>query len=379
MGAFRKAAGLGQQEFGELLGGWSAASVSAAERSWDSNRVKKFDADELAKIAAALNLPLAALFIPPEDSETVVHYVLDPPLPGEDGADLDALVRYAFPSFGQEYGSSPVWDAYRQRLIAAGLGRLDKSMDLALQILAEAQRVASATIDAARGESDETLTRARHEADRRVVEAAARAEGLERDAQERWQAVIDVAVQRDDLERRVDDLRTFERDYRRNLRQFLEGAYRDFMAGVTGVDADALLEKMRRQAAVGGAGRVTAILLDSDGSYRVWPLDKVAGIAGETRDQDSAAAGSWYDEPADLAYAQGYDEDESAEQGERAALSDADIGLAAAAMREGGPGQYRVLRVGSTVRVVKVAEPSQPEQAQEGAHERQRLPAMFLP
>src|SRR5581483_882884 len=58
MSAFRKAAGLSQQELGERVGGWSAASVSAAERSWDSRRIKVFDADDIAKIADALGVQL---------------------------------------------------------------------------------------------------------------------------------------------------------------------------------------------------------------------------------------------------------------------------------------------------------------------------------
>src|SRR5262249_27531200 len=37
LGFFRRAAGIDQRKMGELLG-WSAASVSAAERSWESKR-----------------------------------------------------------------------------------------------------------------------------------------------------------------------------------------------------------------------------------------------------------------------------------------------------------------------------------------------------
>ena len=53
MAHYRRAAGLSQEQFGVRLGGWSAASVSAAERSWDGRRVRKFDADEVARIARA--------------------------------------------------------------------------------------------------------------------------------------------------------------------------------------------------------------------------------------------------------------------------------------------------------------------------------------
>jgi hypothetical protein len=98
MAFFRKAAGLGQQEFGAPLG-WSVASVSAAERSWDGKRVKKFDADELVLIAAVLGVPLAALYLPPEDHGTAVRYVLR--LAGTEVKDLDELLPLTFQSSGQ--------------------------------------------------------------------------------------------------------------------------------------------------------------------------------------------------------------------------------------------------------------------------------------
>jgi hypothetical protein len=39
--------------------------------------------------------------------------------------------------------------------------------------------------------------------------------------------------QREELERRVDDLRAFEREYRSRLKAYLEGQLRDLEAGVT--------------------------------------------------------------------------------------------------------------------------------------------------
>jgi transcriptional regulator with XRE-family HTH domain len=118
---FRRAAGLGQQEFGALLG-WSATSVSAAERSWESKRVKKFDADEIATIAAALGVPVIALFLPPEDDGTAVHYDVRPS--GSEAArpfDYGAAVLAAW-----DDADSPVMAAFRRRLIAAGeTGQVD--------------------------------------------------------------------------------------------------------------------------------------------------------------------------------------------------------------------------------------------------------------
>src|ERR1700690_800863 len=64
---WRNAAGLTQADLGGRLG-WSAANVSAAERSADPARdPRRFDAQTLTEIALALGVPLAALFLPPGD------------------------------------------------------------------------------------------------------------------------------------------------------------------------------------------------------------------------------------------------------------------------------------------------------------------------
>lgn len=117
LGFFRRAAGIDQRKIGKLLG-WSAASVSAAERSWESKRTKVFDADEVMQIAAALGVPLAALFLPPEDHGTVVRYIVH--RRGCEDIDFSDLQEYVFPARG---GDSPAMGAYRQRLIAARADR----------------------------------------------------------------------------------------------------------------------------------------------------------------------------------------------------------------------------------------------------------------
>jgi DivIVA domain-containing protein len=121
--------------------------------------------------------------------------------------------------------------------------RTEDNMDTAARVLALAQQTADQAIADARREADETLGRARREADdilgkaRRQAEqitsdARARAESLERDAQERHrQAMGSLVQQREELERRVDDLRAFEREYRSRLKAYLEGQLRDLEAG----------------------------------------------------------------------------------------------------------------------------------------------------
>jgi DivIVA domain-containing protein len=119
----------------------------------------------------------------------------------------------------------------------------EDNMDTAARVLALAQQTADQAIADARREADETLGRARREAeeivgkarrqaDQIVSEARARAEQLDRDAQDRHRQVMGSLVQqREDLERDVDNLRAFEREYRTRLKAYLEGQLRELEAG----------------------------------------------------------------------------------------------------------------------------------------------------
>src|SRR5689334_11943867 len=130
-------------------------------------------------------------------------------------------------------------------VMMGGMPHIEDNMDTAARVLSLAQQTADQAIADARREADETLGRARREADevltkaRRQAEqitgdARARAESLERDAQERpRQAMGSLVAQREELGRRVDGLRAFEREYRSRLKAYLEGQLRDLEAGVT--------------------------------------------------------------------------------------------------------------------------------------------------
>jgi transcriptional regulator with XRE-family HTH domain len=177
MAQYRRAAGLTQAELGKRLGRWTKVAVSAAERSQDGIRVRKFDADELVTIARALGVPVIALFLPPEDDGIIWRYVLD----GPGFPDLSTLLPHIMAG---PIPDSPPMAAYRKRLIALGVG---------------------------------------------VVQ-----DKLEHDARElQHQAIRSLAEQRVELERRVDDLRAFEREYRSRLLAYLEGQVRDLKRGAT--------------------------------------------------------------------------------------------------------------------------------------------------
>jgi DivIVA domain-containing protein len=115
---------------------------------------------------------------------------------------------------------------------------LSLAQQTADQAVADARREADETLGRARREADDTIKNARHQAEQITSDARARSENLERDAQERYRHALGSLVQqREELERRVDDLRTFEREYRSRLTAYLEGQLRDLESGLGDSDA----------------------------------------------------------------------------------------------------------------------------------------------
>jgi hypothetical protein len=91
------------------------------------------------------------------------------------------------------------------------------------QAIADARREADETLGRARRLADEVLTKARRQAEQLTGDARYRAESLERDSQERHRQAMGSLVQnREELERSVDDLRAFEREYRSRLKAYVE-------------------------------------------------------------------------------------------------------------------------------------------------------------
>jgi transcriptional regulator with XRE-family HTH domain len=119
MAYYRRVAGWTQEQLGEPLG-WSKVAVSAAERSWDGKRVRQFDADLIADLAAVLHVPIAALFIPPEDDMVTCRYVLGADDTDETGT-MGWLFTHAIPEPTEPAGADDpkTMRAYEGRLLTA--------------------------------------------------------------------------------------------------------------------------------------------------------------------------------------------------------------------------------------------------------------------
>lgn len=108
----RREATLRQEDLAERLG-WPQNKVSEAERSWNGKRTREFDAHTLVSLAAALDVPVTALFLPPLDDGQGVTYVIRPEGQDEDW-DMGDLMSLAMPD-NDEGGE--VVAAYRRRLV----------------------------------------------------------------------------------------------------------------------------------------------------------------------------------------------------------------------------------------------------------------------
>lgn len=109
---YRKAAGITQEQLGELIGR-SKRNVSADERSWDGGHTREFNAQELATLAAALDVPIGAFFLPPEDDGVTARYLFHPHGPDADCLEMGDLMALVMPD---SQSDSRAMGAYRRRL-----------------------------------------------------------------------------------------------------------------------------------------------------------------------------------------------------------------------------------------------------------------------
>ena len=126
----------------------------------------------------------------------------------------------------------------------------------ALRVLMMAQRTADDHVSDARREAEKLLTDARTKADELTRDARSKAEALERDARTRHQeAMGGLDAKRSALQKHIDELKQFEREYRTRLKAYLESQLRDLAGRADGIEAElrngGAVEAPR---AAGGAG-----------------------------------------------------------------------------------------------------------------------------
>lgn len=120
----------------------------------------------------------------------------------------------------------------------------------ALRMLMMAQRTADDHVSDARREADQLLSEARSKAEEVTREARAKADALERDARQRHQeAMGGLDAKRTALQKHIEELKQFEREYRTRLKAYLESQLRDLDGRGQGLEAE-----MTRS---DGAGRVS--------------------------------------------------------------------------------------------------------------------------
>ena len=109
----------------------------------------------------------------------------------------------------------------------------------ALRVLMMAQRTADDHVNDARRESDKLLSDARGKAEEVTRDARAKADALERDARQRHQeAMGGLDAKRTALQKHIEELKQFEREYRTRLKAYLESQLRDLDGRGQGLEAE---------------------------------------------------------------------------------------------------------------------------------------------
>ena len=109
----------------------------------------------------------------------------------------------------------------------------------ALRVLMMAQRTADDHVADARREADKLLSEARTKAEEVTRDSRAKADALERDARQRHQeAMGGLDAKRTALQKHIEELKQFEREYRTRLKAYLESQLRDLDGRGQGIEAE---------------------------------------------------------------------------------------------------------------------------------------------
>ncbi|MFB9239622.1 DivIVA domain-containing protein [Plantactinospora siamensis] len=141
----------------------------------------------------------------------------------------------------------------------------------ALRVLMMAQRTADDHVSDARREADQLLSEARSKAEEVTREARAKADALERDARQRHQeAMGGLDAKRTALQKHIEELKQFEREYRTRLKAYLESQLRDLDGRGQGLEVEMGRNDGNRS---GNASLAAAGLANSYGGGRSGALE----------------------------------------------------------------------------------------------------------
>jgi len=133
----------------------------------------------------------------------------------------------------------------------------------ALRVLMMAQRTADDHVSDARREADKLLSEARTKSEEVTRDARAKADALERDARQRHQeAMGSLEAKRNALQKHIEELKQFEREYRTRLKAYLESQLRDLEGRGQGLEAE-----MARSEAARSGGNASLAAAGVVGGY----------------------------------------------------------------------------------------------------------------
>jgi DivIVA domain-containing protein len=176
----------------------------------------------------------------------------------QDNADLKAqLDRLQRDKSAAEQAARGMQAELEQFRAGGGEGGGPDGEQQALRVLMMAQRTADDHVNDARREADKLLSDARSKAEELTRDARGKAEALERDARQRHQeAMGGLDVKRSALQKHIEELKQFEREYRTRLKAYLESQLRDLEGRGQGLEVEMTRTEGNRSGggALAGAG-----------------------------------------------------------------------------------------------------------------------------
>lgn len=138
-------------------------------------------------------------------------------------------------------------------------GMLSEARTKSEQLLSEARAKADSMVNEARTRAETMLNDARTRAETLERQAREKASSLERDAQRKHTETIgQINQEKSGLEKRIDELRTFEREYRTRLKTYLESQLRELDGRGSAAPAEAGRSQQQGYASSGFGARAEA-------------------------------------------------------------------------------------------------------------------------